>query len=160
MLPLLLPSDPRMLGALPTKPPSLDDEKRAAVRLSVDGSSRSASRASFGNRGAMGWRFSKQLREIGPSTLQYVDGSRAAARWTRPVELEDDEGDKPPPAYADDDDDGDGIGDGDGEPGELKIDTQTVHLTALTRAPSGRSRGRTSVANGTPIDQRSDPLIS
>ncbi|EIW64338.1 uncharacterized protein TRAVEDRAFT_68170 [Trametes versicolor FP-101664 SS1] len=154
MLPLLLPSDPRMLGALPTKPPSLDDEKRAGVRLSMDGSSRSESRASFGNRGAMGWRFSKQLRDIGPTTLQYVDGSRAAARWTRPVELEpeEDEGDKPPPAYASDDPDE--------ETGELKIDTETVHLTALTRAPSGRSRGRASVANGTPIDQKGDPLIS
>ncbi|KAI0375274.1 hypothetical protein BV20DRAFT_960378 [Pilatotrama ljubarskyi] len=148
MLPLLLPSDPRMLGALPTKPPSLDDEKRVGVRLSVDGSSRSESRASFGNRGAMGWRFSKQLRDIGPSTLQYVDGSRAAARWTRPVELEEDDADKPPPPYSSDDPDE--------ESGELKIDTGAVHLTALTRAPSGRSRGRASVANGTPIDQNGD----
>ncbi|KAI0361327.1 hypothetical protein OH77DRAFT_1417565 [Trametes cingulata] len=152
MLPLLLPSDPRMLGALPTKPSSLDDEKRVGVRLSVDGSSRSESRASFGNRGAMGWRFSKQLREIGPSTLQYVDGSRAAARWTRPVELEEDDADKPPPPYSSDDPNE--------ESGELKIDTGAVHLTALTRAPSGRSRGRASVANGTPIDQNGDALIS
>ncbi|KAI0639675.1 DIL domain-containing protein [Trametes polyzona] len=155
MLPLLLPSDPRMLGALPTKPPSLDDEKRAGVRLSVDGSSRSESRASFGNRGAMGWRFSKQLREIGPSTLQYVDGSRAAARWTRPVELEEEEGDKqPPPPYSPDEHDPDD------ESGELRLDTQAaVHLTALTRAPSGRSRGRASVANGTPIDHNDGPTI-
>ncbi|KAI0660350.1 DIL domain-containing protein [Cubamyces menziesii] len=149
MLPLLLPSDPRLLGALPTKAPSLDDEKRSGVRLSVDGSSRSASRASFGNRGAMGWRFSKQIREIGPSALQYVDGRRAAARWTRPVELEEDDGDKPPPPYTPDDPNE--------EAGELRLDTQTVHLTALTRAPSGRSRGRASVANGTPIDQNVDP---
>ncbi|KAH9846836.1 DIL domain-containing protein [Lenzites betulinus] len=153
MLPLLLPSDPRMLGALPTKPPSLDEEKRAGVRLSIDGSSRSASRASFGNRGAMGWRFSKHLREIGPSTLQYVDGSRAAARWTRPVDMEEEDGDKAPPPYPFDDDPS-------GEDGELKIDTGAVHLTALTRAPSGRSRGRTSVATGTPIEQRGDPLVS
>ncbi|KAI0652121.1 DIL domain-containing protein [Trametes meyenii] len=150
MLPLLLPSDPRMLGALPTKPPALDDEKRTGVRISFDGSSRSESRASFGNRGAMGWRLSKQLRDIGPSTLQYVDGSRAAARWTRPTEIEDEEGDKPPPPYASDDPND--------EFGELKLDTEVVHLTALTRAPSGRSRGRASVANGTPIDQIGGPL--
>ncbi|KAI9060570.1 ankyrin [Trametes sanguinea] len=158
MLPLLLPSDPRMLGALPTKPPGLhlDDDKRASVRMSVDsGSSRSESRASFGSRGAMGWRFSKQIREIGPGTLQYVDGARAAARWTRPVELEEEEAEsKPPPPYASDDPDNED------EPGELKLDTQVVHLTALTRAPSGRSRGRASVANGTPIDQNGDPLAS
>ncbi|KAI0830583.1 DIL domain-containing protein [Trametes gibbosa] len=152
MLPLLLPSDPRMLGALPTKPPSLDEEKRAGVRVSVDGSSRSASRASFGNRGAMGWRFSKHLREIGPSTLQYVDGSRAAARWTRPVEIEEEEGDRAPPPYPSDEQNE--------EDGELKIDTEVVHLTALTRAPSGRSRGRASVATGTPIEQRGDPSVS
>ncbi|KAI0673406.1 DIL domain-containing protein [Trametes maxima] len=150
MLPLLLPSDPRMLGALPTKPPTLDDEKRTGIRISFDGSSRSESRASFGNRGAMGWRLSKHLRDIGPSTLQYVDGSRAAARWTRPVEIEDEEGDKPPPPYASDDPND--------ESGELKLDTEVVHLTALTRAPSGRSRGRASVVNGTPIDQIGDPL--
>ncbi|CDO73489.1 hypothetical protein BN946_scf185013.g124 [Trametes cinnabarina] len=157
MLPLLLPSDPRMLGALPTKPPGLhlDDGKRSSVRMSVDSSSsRSESRASFSSRGAMGWRFSKQIRDIGPSTLQYVDGIRAAARWTRPVELEEDEGDsKAPPPYASDDANDEDIG-------ELKLDTQVVHLTALTRAPSGRSRGRASVANGTPIDQSGDPLAS
>ncbi|KAI8980743.1 DIL domain-containing protein [Trametes punicea] len=149
MLPLLLPSDPRMLGALPTKPPSLDDEKRSSIRLSVDGSSRSASRASFGTRGAMGWRFSKQIREIGPSTLQYVDGVRAAARWTRPADVEEDEGEgKPPPPYSSDEPNE--------EAGELKVNTQAAHLTALTRAPSGRSRGRASVANGTPVDQKDD----
>ncbi|KAI0778452.1 DIL domain-containing protein [Trametes elegans] len=152
MLPLLLPSDPRMLGALPTKPPSLDEEKRASVRLSVDGSSRSESRASFGNRGAMGWRFSKQLRDIGPTTLQYVDGSRAAARWTRPVELEEEEVEKPPPPYSSDDLNEDA----DADTGELKLDTEVVHLTALTRAPSGRSRGRASGANATPIEHHNE----
>ncbi|KAI0801000.1 hypothetical protein C8Q74DRAFT_1239789 [Fomes fomentarius] len=114
MLPLLFPSDPRMLGALPTKPASLDDDKRTSVRLSVDGSSRSVSRASFGHRGAMGWRFSKQLRDIGPTTLQYPE-----------------------------------------EGGELKVDTAAVHLTALTRAPSTRSRGRASMTGGTPIERES-----
>ncbi|KAI0756736.1 DIL domain-containing protein [Daedaleopsis nitida] len=140
MLPLLLPSDPRMLGAIPTKPANFDDEKRTSVRLSVDSSSRSTSRASFGNRGAMGWRFSRHLRDIGPTTLQWVDGSGAAARWTRPepepVELEDDD-ERPPPPYSPDEHGEDGD--------DLKIDT-AVHLTVLTRAPSGRSRGRASVA--------------
>ncbi|TFK92779.1 hypothetical protein K466DRAFT_539135 [Polyporus arcularius HHB13444] len=153
MLPLLLPSDPRMLGALPTKPASLDDEKRSSVRLSVDGSSRSTSRASY--RGAMSYRFSKQLRDIGPTTLQYVDGSGAAARWTRPAPVEpDEEDDKPPPPYPDDDDEMEGERDEDG----LRIDT-AVHLTALTRAPSGRSRGRMSTG-GTPTLERRESSIA
>ena len=156
MLPLLLPSDPRMLGALPKKPASLSDEKNN--RISVDGASRSTSRASFGNRGAMSWKFSKQLRDIGPTTLQWVDGSVSAARWTRPVEPEpDEEDDRPPPPYSSDgrqedeeDDDGQGT---------LRINTG-VHLTALTRAPSGRSRGRASMAGGTPVEHRDASLVS
>ena len=104
MLPLLLPTDPMMLGVLPTKPASLDDSegvttKRSSTRLSVDYSSRSTSRASFGNRGAMRWRFSRHTREIGPMTLQFVDGSHAAARWTRPAEPpeDDEDAERPPP---------------------------------------------------------------
>ena len=158
MLPLLLPSDPKMLGVLPTKPTSLDDDdsaKRSSARLSVDNSSRSTSRASFGNRGAMRWRFSKHLREIGPTTLQWVDGSGAVARWTRPVEPdEEDDAEKPPPPYPSEET----MEDGEGEDGELKIDTG-VHLTALTRAPSGRSRGRASMAGGTPIERRDSSVI-
>ncbi|KAI0721376.1 DIL domain-containing protein [Cerioporus squamosus] len=154
MLPLLLPSDPRMLGALPTKPASLDDQKRSSVRLSIDGSSRSTSRASY--RGAMSYRFSKQLRDIGPSTLQWVDGRGAAARWTRPEPepMEpDEEDDKPPPPYPDEDDD---RPEGERDENGLKINT-AVHLTALTRAPSGRSRGRTSMV-GTPTVERESSI--
>ncbi|TBU34643.1 DIL domain-containing protein [Dichomitus squalens] len=155
MLPLLLPSDPRMLGALPKKPASLSEEK--THRISVDGSSRSTSRASFGNRGAMDWKFSKKLRDIGPTTLLWVDGSVSAARWTRPVEPEPDEEEERPPPYSSDEHQGDGEDD-DGQ-GTLRINT-AVHLTALTRAPSGRSRGRTSMAGGTPIDHRDASLVS
>ncbi|KAH9944153.1 uncharacterized protein BXZ73DRAFT_87111 [Epithele typhae] len=163
MLPLLLPSDPRMLGALPMKPASLEDmnDKRHNSRLSVDnGSSRSTSRASFGNRGAMRWRFSKRLRDIDPTALQWVDGSRAAARWTRPIEPDPDEEDAEiPPPYSSEDrraDEEDEEGDG-----TLRIDTG-AHLTVLTRAPSARSRGRASMAGlspgGTPIERR-DSLV-
>ncbi|KAM5530611.1 hypothetical protein V8D89_015729 [Ganoderma adspersum] len=154
MLPLLLPSDPRMLGVLPTKPASLGDDKNH--RISIDGSSRSTSRASFGNRGAMGWRFSRQLRDIGPMTLQWVDGTVAAARWTRPVEPEPEDEDKPPPPYSDDGHEDDDAADGDKT---LKIAT-AVHLPMLTRVPSGRNRGRMSMAGGTPIDHRDGSLIS
>ncbi|OBZ79433.1 hypothetical protein A0H81_00822 [Grifola frondosa] len=152
MLPLFLPSDPRMLGALPVKPPITEDDKRSSLRLSVDGAGRSASRASFGTRGAMTWRLdSKKLREVGVSTLQYIDGTRAAARYSRPpidLDDEDEEEEKPPPPYASDD----------MIPayGDLKI--ETTRLTPLTRKPSAR-RGRTSLAGGnTPIEAR-DGLV-
>ncbi len=104
----------------------------------------------------MGWKFSKQLRDIGPMTLQWVDGSVSAARWTRLVEPEpEDEEDKPPPPYSDDGQDDDDGADGDKT---LKI-TTAVHLPVLTRVPSGR-RGRLSMAGGTPIDHRDGTLIS
>ena len=146
-----------MLGVLPTKPPSLDDDKRSSVRLSVDGSSRSTSRASFGNRGAMRWRYSKRLRDVGPTMLQWIDGSGAVARWTRPVELEDEDAERPPPPYPSDDPPSDGEGEAGGD-GALKIET-SVHLTTLTRAPSGRTRGRASMA-GTPIDRRESSIVA
>ena len=104
----------------------------------------------------MGWRFSRQLRDIGPMTLQWVDGTVAAARWTRPVEPEPEDEDKPPPPYSDDGHQDDDAADGDKT---LKIAT-AVHLPVLTRVPSGRNRGRMSMAGGTPIDHRDGSLIS
>lgn len=138
MLPLLLPSDPRMLAASPGKLSSSNtNEKRWSAQLAVDG--RSASRASAGNRGAMAWRSkSRKVREIGMEALQYVDGVRSAARWGRAVEHFDEEsehGARPEP-YSD--------GDQEGYGSERKID----HITPLTRKPSGRSKGRPSMGEG------------
>ncbi|PCH33875.1 hypothetical protein WOLCODRAFT_135367 [Wolfiporia cocos MD-104 SS10] len=132
MLPLLLPSDPRMLGALPASRSLSDDEKQHNPRLSQDST---ASRASFGARGAMAWRLkSKKLRDVGVGTLQWVDG---ATRWTRPAETngEEDEDWEQPPSYSTDDD---ADTDSEGE-GALKVQT---HFTPLTRKPSARGRGR------------------
>lgn len=144
MLPLLLPSDPRMLGALPARRLVAEEDKWNNARLSLD-SSRSASQASFGARGAMAWRFdSKKLRDVGVGTLQWIDGSRAAARWTRPVEADEEFAEKPPPPYHSDDDPN-ASHDG------LAVDT---HFAPLTRQPSTRSRGRMSAGGefATPIE--------
>jgi len=142
MLPLLLPSDPRMLGALPANRSISEPEKPSNPRLSQDST---ASRRSA--RGSMAWRLkSKKLREVSVGTLQYVDGHRSATRWTRPVEVDDEEWDQPPPYSMDDI-----------QPpyGDLSIETN-VHFTPLTRKPSARSRGRPSSAieeMATPIEE-------
>ncbi|KAH9947151.1 DIL domain-containing protein [Amylocystis lapponica] len=150
MLPLLLPSDPRMLGAFPVKRHAPEEDKWNAARLSLDSASRSASRASFGSRGAMAWRLdSKKLRDVGVGTLEWVDGSRAASRWTRPVEADEEDAEKSrPPPYTSDD----------SNPlyGELGVAT---HFTPLTRQPSTRSRGRASVGEfATPVEPDRDDI--
>ncbi|GLB36057.1 putative DIL [Lyophyllum shimeji] len=134
MLPLLFPSDPRMLAALPPKFTLSEDEKRQK---------RNAPSEPGGRTGR--WRSrNKKLREVGVGALQWVDGIRSAARWTRPITLEDDElEDREPPAYTSDDLDGvEGTG--------VKINT---HVTPLTRQPSWR-KGRLSVGATTPIDHK------
>ncbi|KAI0734627.1 DIL domain-containing protein [Fomitopsis betulina] len=129
MLPLLFPSDPRMLGALPANRSSPDEAKR---HLSHDST---ASQASFGARGALAWRLkSKKLRDVSVATLQWVDGSRAARRWTRPAEIEEEEEWEQLPPYPTADMH---------SPDALKVQ---VHFTPLTRKPSARSRGRASSA--------------
>ncbi|KAJ6575026.1 DIL domain-containing protein [Mycena capillaripes] len=122
MLPLVFPSDPRMLSALPAKLIFPDDKPPHTPLPTPD--SRSSSRASEGSRGAMPWRSrDRTLRQVGAGTLQWVDGVRSAARWGRLTN-------------PDDDDD-----DAELEEGVLTVDT---HITPLTRKPSGRSRGRPS----------------
>ncbi|KZP03002.1 hypothetical protein FIBSPDRAFT_769591, partial [Athelia psychrophila] len=132
MLPLLLPSDPRLLAASPGKMPE-EAGKRHSDHLTVDG--RSASRASAGNRGSMSWRSrARKLREIGPEALQFVDGVRSASRWGRPMADEDNgsEFDNPPMMSHSDD--------GRGEDVES-------HITSFTRTRKQsmhRAKGRAS----------------
>ncbi|KAF5384961.1 hypothetical protein D9615_001442 [Tricholomella constricta] len=131
MLPLLFPSDPRMLTALPHKFPLSGDEKRDKRNASAVPSGRS-----------IPWRSrNRKLREVGVGVLQWVDGVRSAARWTRPSTLEED--DEQPPEYSSDDPTFN-------EATDLRINT---HVTPLTRKPSGR-KGRHSVGGElTPVDR-------
>lgn len=147
MLPIVLPSDPRLLGALPAQRHPPEEDKRHRVNLSVDDPSRSASRASFGSRGAMAWRLDcRRLREVGMGTLQCIDGT-GSARWNRLVEFDEAEADDAPPPSSDDDPDSEA--------------ERHAHLTPLTRKPSTRSRGRASVAGDetlTPVERRLDSV--
>ncbi|KAG6885858.1 hypothetical protein C0993_008821 [Termitomyces sp. T159_Od127] len=114
MLPLLFPSDPRMLAALPQKPSVSDGEKREKM----DGSR------------PVTWRFrNKKLREVGVGALQWIDGVRSAARWVK-LTLDDEESGQLP-AYSSNDTSSN-------EDLTSRIDT---HVTPLTRQPSVR-KGR------------------
>ena len=155
MLPLYLPTDPRLLGAIPGKKPFVDDDGR----FDATNPNRAPSRASQRSRGAVTWRLqSSRLREVGIRTLQFIDGASSTARWYRPVEdAEADEGgegtdadqETPPPPYTAYDPDS-VLTD---EP--MKVVT---HLTPLTRARSTRSRGKASV-DATPVEVSEDGVV-
>lgn len=94
MLPLLFPSDPRLLATSPEKVRPPDDMKRRSFQLAPDSGSRSASRASAGNRGAMAWKSrARQIRKVPVDVLQWVDGVPSASRWGRPILPDADEHD-------------------------------------------------------------------
>lgn len=144
MLSVYLPSDPRLLGAVPGKRPFVDDEPRNSD-TTVNG--RSVSRASQGTRGAMAWRLqSNKLREVGIRTLQCVDGARSTARWyqsPKPEPDDEDDEETPPPPYEAEDPNGVAVE-------QPRIST---HLTPLTRSRSSRSRGRAST-EATPVEPK------
>lgn len=144
MLPLAFPSDPRMLSALPGKLIFPDDKPPRTPLPTSD--SRSSSRASEGNRGAMPWRSrDRALRQVGVGALQWVDGIRSAARWGRPIVN--------PDTDADDDE----MENSATLPQEEEL-TVNTHITPFTRVrkQSGRSRGRPSQGGEaeeiTPVD--------
>lgn len=146
MLPLLLPSNPRYLAAAPGKQPITEEEKRRS--LPTDDIRRSASRASFGNRGSLAWRMnSKKLRDVSAGTLRWVDGQKSASRWFRPrFDDEDEDETIPPPPYTSGE-----TQDDEGNNAEL-----TTHLTLMTRKSSLRSRGRASMGGDemdSPVDE-------
>jgi hypothetical protein len=94
MLPLVLPSDPRLLAAVPCGSSGSDtrrSKRDSAVQTPVGNGGaflrlqegRSASRASAAGRGAMAWRSrGRKLRMIGIETLEWVDGVRGLGRWS------------------------------------------------------------------------------
>ncbi|KIY50555.1 hypothetical protein FISHEDRAFT_57371 [Fistulina hepatica ATCC 64428] len=138
MLPLLFPSDPRMLAVHPGKLP-FEEQSNNKRTLVSETESRSVSRASVRNhKGAMVWRTQhRKIRSVDVSSLQWVDGLGSAARWTRLVPEEDGDSD-------------DGVATND-EDQMLRLNT---HLTPLTRKPSGRAKGRYSQGGDTtPVER-------
>lgn len=142
MLPLLFPSDPRLLAALPGRKSLYADAQREPM-LSANPLSRSSSRARIKSGGPLVWRSrNRKLREVEVGILQWVDGIRSVARWDKPIDTGGEEEDKEDWQAFDD-----RVGDVDNI--AIKINT---HVTPLTRKPSGRSKGRPSIGETTPID--------
>jgi hypothetical protein len=144
MLPLLLPSDPRLLSALPEKLLPTNDEKHRSNQTAHG--IRSPSRRS---REAMPWRSrNRKLREVNVDVLEWVDGVRSAARWVRSVEFEDHDGDSDngrPHA-------GEPQPPDDSEEDPMNVRTVPSHATPLTRTFSGRRRSSQGGEVKTPID--------
>ncbi|KIK05502.1 hypothetical protein K443DRAFT_675060 [Laccaria amethystina LaAM-08-1] len=142
MLPLLFPSDPRLLAALPGRKSFFADAQREPI-LAANPLSRSSSRARIKSGGPLVWRSrNRKLREVEVGILQWVDGIRSVARWDKPIGTRGEEEDREDWQAFDD-----CVGDVDNI--AVKINT---HITPLTRKPSGRSKGRPSIGETTPID--------
>lgn len=148
MLPLILPSDPRLLGAVPAKA-AIPQARLRSDPLVAENAVRSSSRASNRASEALGWRLrTRKLREVEIRTLQWVDGAPSAARWYRAVEFDEEDEKGAPPAYIP----------GDGEPLVEDV-TMSLRLTPLTNSRLSRSRGRQS-SGATPIDAPSSAPLA
>ncbi|KAF4623925.1 hypothetical protein D9613_001725 [Agrocybe pediades] len=142
MLPLLFPSDPKLLGAFPSKKIVFEDTKRMSRQSFSSNSDHSSGRS--GSSNTFSWvSRNRKVREVGASTLQWVDGIRSASRWGRPVAPDyEEDADGSPLSYSRDDFE-------EGSDPTMKIAT---HVTPLTRKPSGRAKTRPSMGETTPID--------
>jgi hypothetical protein len=141
MLPLLLPSDPVMLSAMP-KMPAFWQNENIANGMS---DSRCPSRASKRSAGSIPWLImTKRLRDTSLSILRWVDGAGSYARWVHPINLEVPEEEEYDgetlPSNPIDLDSGQ----------EIDVSPSSDRrVTPLTRRPSLRTKGRAS----TPVDR-------
>jgi len=148
MLPLLFPSNPRLLAALPGEIIHPEDAKKTSLRSSESDSDKSSSHTIAE---PFSWRSrNRSVRKIGIEILQWVDGIRSASRWGRSLvhdfEVGNEEGHSTYPTEELEDD----------EP-TIRINT---HITPLTRKPSGRAKGRLSMSETTPINGSFDGSLS
>ncbi|KAN0100548.1 DIL domain containing protein [Tylopilus felleus] len=135
MLPLFLPSDPRVLSAAPVKRHIIDFTKRTSNHQSEP---RISSRT--GTVRSMGWRSrSRRVREVSVDSLRWLDSFKPS-RWARPKYVESSSpgngGDSPPLSPISNTED-------------VRINANVVQpspiSTPLTRKPSTRSKNRTSL---------------
>lgn len=140
MLPLLLPSDPRLLGAVPAKT-AIPQTRLRSESLVAETNVRSSSRASHRANEALAWRLRiRKLREVEIRTLQWIDGAPSTARWYRPVEFDEEEEKIVPTTLAPGD-----------EEHATHNENMVLHLTPLTSSRLPRNRGRQSTGV-TPVD--------
>jgi hypothetical protein len=144
MLPLLLPSDPVMLSAMPKMPGFWQNE---SVPNGIS-DSRCTSRTSKRSAGSIPWRImTKRLRDTSLDILRWVDGAGSYARWIHRINLEGPE-----------EEEYDGgmlpsnpIGSGDDQENDVSASADVRRVAPLTRGPSLRTKGRAS----TPVDRTS-----
>ena len=137
MLPLLFPSNPRLLAALPGNMIHAEDAKRTSMQSFKTDSDKSSRHANSPK--PFSWRSkNRKVREIGIEILQCVDGVRSASRWGRSLVHEVEAGNEE--SYSPEEPENDEL--------TIKINT---HVTPLTRKPSGRAKGRLSMSEITPI---------
>jgi hypothetical protein len=135
MLPLFLPSDPRILSATPAKQAVTGYGDQANGQPSTH--ARSGSQASTVDGGPMKWRCrSRSVRNVKFETLRWVDRFRTKPQ-TLPLPVPEEYEETYPSTPLSDD------------VGELHINTDVPHAvshgTPLTKRPSARSRGRHSL---------------
>ena len=149
MLPLLFPSNPRLLAALPGNILHPEDSKRNSMQSSKSDSDKSSSHTNGPE--LFSWRSrNRKVREIGIEILQWVDGIRSASRWSKSLVHDFEVGDDGHfDTYPTEETEGD-------EP-TIRVNT---HITPLTRKPSGRAKGRLSMSEITPINGSFDKCLS
>jgi len=151
MLPLLFPSNPRLLAALPGHMIHPEDSKRTSMQSSRSDSDKSSSHTNAPE--PFTWRSrNRKVREIGIEILQWVDGVRSASRWGRSLVHDFEGGDEEAqiPTFPTEEPECD-------EPTIIRVNT---HNTPLTRKPSGRAKGRLSTSEITPINGSFDKSLS
>jgi hypothetical protein len=137
MIPLLFPSDPRFLAALPGKQALPVDDKRTSIQSFSSSSDRHSIRSSTASK-PLPWRSRhRKVRQIDVRTLDRMDGARPTGRWGRAV-VQPDDGDEKPVLHVE------------------QLEDATIHLntqaTPLTRKPSSGKSKRQSIELTTPID--------
>lgn len=127
MLPLMLPTDPRLLAVLPRI-----SKKLGYVRSVATPTTEASSQV--GERHNRQWKSRyRRFRAVDVNTLNQLDGAGSVSRWTKPVIDQEDEKEDP----------------GDAEDSVATDDTPRVNtdITPLTKKPSTR-RGRQSQGVG------------
>ncbi|KAH8120285.1 DIL domain-containing protein [Phellopilus nigrolimitatus] len=136
MLPLLLPSDPRMLGAVPGKKPEPErtpNLNASSIHRIANGNARSHSRTS--NRRVLDWVMKgKRMRYVRVELLDWLDGTAESGRWTRRADSDDQDEEVTEGGMHNSDS---SSSPSDGEP---EMRHNHVRLTRLARAPSSRSK--------------------
>lgn len=142
MLPLVMPSDPRMLAAVPGRRLEAVQPPKLGAQLGDKGHARNLSTLGSNSRRVLDWKMGrKQMRKIGVDVLDYLDGSSNKGRWVRREDSNpvDDDGTESVSST----EDGDDIS-GTGQSGEdVQLDRPShLRLTRLSRVASRSRQGR------------------